>query len=100
RRNPEAMVWPATMEPRRERWIWQRHQTTRAQKQRNQTRQPSALPALVKIQPAAVLEAVKARPGNVGVCLYGGATAGLDSFCARRHPKSTVGAEESLQRGR
>jgi hypothetical protein len=43
----------------------------------------------VIIQSAAVLEAVKARPGNVEVCLYGGATADLDSFCARRrapHP--------------
>ena len=29
----------------------------------------------VIIQSAAVLEAVKARPGNVGVRLYGGATA-------------------------
>jgi hypothetical protein len=54
----------------------------------------------VIIQPAAVLEAVKARPGNVGACLYGGATADLDSFCARRRPKSAVGAEESLRRGR
>ena len=54
----------------------------------------------VIIQSAAVLEAVKARPGNVEVCLCGGATADLDSFCARRRPKSTVGAEESLQRGR
>ena len=36
----------------------------------------------VIIQSAAVLEAVKARPGNVEVCLYGGATADLDSFCA------------------
>ena len=52
------------------------------------------------IQSAAVLEAVKARPGKVGVCLYGGATADLDSFCARRRAKSTVGAEESLRRGR
>ena len=34
------------------------------------------------------------------MCLYGGATADLDSFCARRRPKSTVGAEESLRRGR
>src|SRR6266446_1363448 len=39
------------------------------------------------VQSAAVLEAVKARPGNVGVCLHGGATAGLDSFCARRRPE-------------
>src|SRR6478672_5960888 len=54
----------------------------------------------VTIQSAAVLEAVKARPGNVEVCLYGGATADLDSFCARRRPKSTVGAKESLRRGR
>ena len=54
----------------------------------------------VIIQSAAVLEAVKARPGKVGVCLYGRATADLDSFCARRRPISTVGAEESLRRGR
>jgi hypothetical protein len=54
----------------------------------------------VIIQSAAVLEAVKARPGKVGVCLYGRATADLDSFCARRRAKSTVGAEESLRRGR
>ena len=54
----------------------------------------------VTIQSAAVLEAVKARPGNVEMCLDGGATADLDSFCARRRPKSTVGAEESLRRGR
>ena len=47
---------------------------------------------------AAVLEAVKARPGNVEVCPCGGATADLDSFCARRHRKSAVGTEESLQR--
>ena len=53
----------------------------------------------VIIQSAAVLEAVKARPGNAGVCLPGGATADLDSFCARRRPKSTVGAEESLRCG-
>src|SRR5215472_6923729 len=66
----------------------------------DQTRQPQALFRPVIIQSAAVLEAVKARPGNVGVCLYGGATADLDSFCARRRPKSTVGAEESLRRGR
>jgi len=45
----------------------------------------------VTIQSAAVLEAVKARPGNVEMCLDGGATADLDSFCARRRPKSTVG---------
>ena len=39
-----------------------------------------ALFRTVIIQPAAVLEAVKARPGKVGVCLYGRATADLDSF--------------------
>jgi hypothetical protein len=38
----------------------------------------------VIIQSAAVLEAVKARPGNVGVRFYGEATADLDSLCARR----------------
>jgi hypothetical protein len=54
----------------------------------------------VFIQSAAVLEAVKARPGNGGVRRYGGATAGRDSFCARRRRKSAVGAEESLRRGR
>ena len=68
--------------------------------QKDQTRQPSALAAPVIIQSAAVLEAVKARPGSGGVCLYAGTTAGLDSLCARRRPKSTVGAEESLRRGR
>src|SRR5215472_10354961 len=66
----------------------------------DQTRQPRALLRPVIIQSAAVLEAVKARPGNVGVRLYDGATADLDSSCARRRPKSTVGAEESLRRGR
>jgi hypothetical protein len=35
-----------------------------------------------------------------GVRRYGGATAGLDSFCARRRRKSAVGAEENLRRGR
>ena len=68
--------------------------------QKDQTRQPSALAAPVIIQSAAVLEAVKARPGSRGVCLYAGATAGLDSLCARRRPKSTVRVEENLRRGR
>jgi hypothetical protein len=49
----------------------------------------------VTIQPAAVLEAVKARPGNAGVCLYGGATADLDSLCARRRPKSRSGRKKA-----
>src|SRR5262245_16558309 len=66
----------------------------------DQTRQPRALLRPVIIQSAAVLEAVKARPGNVGVRLYDGATADLDSSCARRRPKSTGRAEESLRRGR
>jgi hypothetical protein len=83
----------------RERRIWQSDINPSERKTKDQTRQPSALPALI-IQSAAVLEAVKARPGNVEVCLYGGATADLDSFCARRRAKSTVGAEESLRRGR
>ena len=63
---------------------------------------PAQIPAAFSPDPikhADVLEAVKARPGNVGVCLPGGATADLDSFCARRRSKSTVGAEESLRRG-
>ena len=47
------------------------------------------------IQSAAVLEAVKARPGDVEVCLYGRATADLDSFCARRRPKSAVGRKKA-----
>ena len=68
--------------------------------QKDQTRQPSALAAPVIIQSAAVLEAVKARPGSRGVGLYAGATAGLDSLCARRRPKSTVRVEENLRRGR
>ena len=70
-----------------------------SEKQREQTRRPSVLPARL-IQTAAVLEAVKARPGNVAVRLNIKATAGLDSFCARRRSKSTVGMEESLRRGR
>ena len=49
----------------------------------------------VIIQSAAVLEAVKARPGNVEVCLYGGATADLDSLCARRRPKSRSGRKKA-----
>ena len=60
----------------------------------------STLRGPVIIQSAAVLEAVKARPGNGGVRRYGPATAGRDSFCARRRRKSAVGAEESLRRGR
>ena len=47
------------------------------------------------IQSAAVLEAVKARPGNAGVRLYGRATADLDSLCARRRPKSRSGRKKA-----
>src|SRR6516225_8225387 len=47
------------------------------------------------IQSAAVLEAVKARPGNAGVRLYGRATADLDSLCARRPPKSWSGRKKA-----
>jgi hypothetical protein len=46
----------------------------------------------VIIQSAAVLEAVKARPGNVGVLFDGKATADLDSLCARR-PKEICGRD-------
>ena len=72
----------------------------RERKPKETTLDNRALFRPVIIESAAVLEAVKARPGNVGVCLYGEATADLDSFCARRRAKSTVGAEESLRRGR
>jgi len=44
-------------------------------------------------QRAAVLGAVKARPGNDGACGKGGATADLDSPCARR-PSTRVGRGE------
>ena|SRR6516162_836576 len=54
------------------------------------------IPARVRVQFAAVLEAVqgaawKRRSGPS----RGGATAGLDGPCARRLAKSTVGTEES-----
>ena len=72
----------------------------RERKPKETTLDNRALFRPVFIQSAAVLEAVKARPGNGGVRRYGGATAGRDSFCARRRRKSAVGAEESLRRGR
>src|ERR1700693_1926864 len=59
-----------------------------------------ALFRTVIIQSAAVLEAVKARPRNGGACGQVRATAGRDSFCARRRRETVVGAEESLRRGR
>jgi hypothetical protein len=36
----------------------------------------------VTIKSAGVLDAVKARPGSIGVRFYGGVPAGLDSLCA------------------
>jgi len=71
----------------------------REQKPKETTLDNRALFRPVIIQSAAVLEAVKAQPGNGGVCRDGGATAGLDTFCARRRRKSAVGAEESLRHG-
>src|SRR6266446_6710637 len=46
-------------------------------------------------QPAAVLGAVKARPGNAGACGQRRATAGLDSPCARRPPTRVGRGEET-----
>src|SRR5579864_5583020 len=46
-------------------------------------------------QRAAVLGAVKARPGNDGACGQGRATADLDSPCARRPPTSVGRGEET-----
>src|SRR4249919_2730242 len=46
-------------------------------------------------QRAAVLGAVKARPGNDGACGQGRATAGLDSPCARRPPIRVGRGEET-----
>jgi len=42
---------------------------------------------------AVVLEAVKVWPGKLGACREVGATANLDSFCARRRPR-TAGRDE------
>jgi len=42
---------------------------------------------------AAVLGAVKARPGGVGVCGKVRATAGLDRACARRRGGAQVGTK-------
>ena len=67
----------------------------REQKPKDTTLDNRALFRPVIIQSAAVLEAVKARPGKVGVCLYGGATADLDSLCARRRPKSRSGRKKA-----
>ena len=64
----------------------------------NSTTARSSGPRLSSLPPCSKL--YKARPGNGGACLDDGAMAGLDSLCARRRPKSTVAAEESLRRGR
>jgi hypothetical protein len=68
---------------------------TRKRKSKGTKLDNQALFRPVIIQSAAVLEAVKARPGNAGVCLYGGATADLDSLCARRPQKSRSGRKKA-----
>jgi hypothetical protein len=52
------------------------------------------------LESAAVLAAVKVRPGDGGVCPALAATADLDRVCARRPIRSAVGAGECLRRGR
>jgi hypothetical protein len=47
---------------------------------------------------AVVLEAVKVWPGNGGACRKVGATANLDSFCARQHKRSAGRDEETALR--
>jgi hypothetical protein len=44
---------------------------------------------------AVVLEAVKVWPGNGGACRKDGATANLDSFCARQRKRSAGRDEET-----
>ena len=44
---------------------------------------------------AVVLEAVKVWPGNGGACRKVGATANLDSFCARQRKRSAGRDEET-----
>jgi len=44
---------------------------------------------------AVVLEAVKVWPGKGGACRKVGATANLDSFCARRRERSAGRDEET-----
>jgi hypothetical protein len=69
----------------------ERIRTTRSHRSRELFK-GATLQGPVIIQSAAVLEAVKARPGNVGVRFDDGATAGLDSLCARR-PKEIYGRD-------
>ena len=57
-----------------------------------------ALFRTVIIQSAAVLEAVKARPGNGGAWGSVRATADLDRPCARRRNGRAAGTEEWLRR--
>src|SRR5271168_2424831 len=61
-----------------------------------------APPLIVIVQTApsgaAVLEAVKVWPGKGGVCRKVGATANLDSFCARRLERSADRDEETAFR--
>ena len=45
---------------------------------------------------AVVLEAVKVWPGNGGACRKVGATAKLDSFCARQRKRRAVGTKKRL----
>ena len=48
---------------------------------------------------AVVLEAVKLWPGNGGACRKVGATANLDSFCARQRPsEERVGTKKRALR--
>src|SRR5258708_21325888 len=47
---------------------------------------------------AVVLEAVKVWPGNGGACRKVGATANLDSFCARQRERSAGRDEETALR--
>jgi hypothetical protein len=51
-------------------------------------------------QSAAVLAALKVRPGSVEAGCKGGVPADLDSVCARRPRRAVVGAKVSLRRGR
>ena len=99
-----ASVAPATDKDLRAAASTQKHSARhfiRRVRQHTNLRPAQILPAFSPdpIEHAAVLEAVKVRPGNAGVRCYRGVTADLDSFCARRRRKSAVGAEECSRRG-
>jgi hypothetical protein len=68
--------------------------------QREKTRQPKAFPA--RDHPVCCRARDCPRRGleTVACVLDGRATADLDSLCARQRRESTVGAKESLRRGR